>query len=137
MNMSEPWKNCRLFSRRKEVLTAASLLTISIAFLDWLVVRHYSIGFLYVFPIILAAGFLKRWQIVALALVCGFLRELFSPFYADPDSLPRLATIIFGFTGAGLFVSELAKNRLSALAHVRRLTTEIEMRMAAQQRLQA
>lgn len=105
--------------------------------MDWLVVRHYSIGFLYIFPIILAAGFLHRWQIVALAIACGILREIFSPFYGDPDWLPRLATITFGFLGTGLFVSELAKNRLSALAHVRQLTTEVEMRIAAQHRLQA
>jgi two-component system, LuxR family, sensor kinase FixL len=136
MKTTEFWHRW-LLSRPKEVLIAASLLTLAIAGTDWLVVEHYSIGFLYIFPIIIASSFLRRWQIVVFAVVCGSLRELLSPFFGDPDWLPRLATISFGFLGTGLFVSELSRNRTSALNHVCELSAEFKMRIVAQQRLTA
>jgi PAS domain S-box-containing protein len=49
-----------------------------IAAVDWWTKPYFSLGFLYLFPIMLAAGFLPRWAIVLLGLACALLSERFS-----------------------------------------------------------
>src|SRR5260221_6985524 len=63
---------------RKRFLLAAAILIVAIAFVDWRTKPFISIGFLYLFRILLVAGFLPRWQISIVALVCAVLQELFS-----------------------------------------------------------
>jgi signal transduction histidine kinase len=43
---------------------------------DWQTKPFISIGFLYLFPILLVAGFLPRWQMILVALACAVLQEL-------------------------------------------------------------
>ncbi|MGB2656207.1 MAG: hypothetical protein WAN62_20660, partial [Candidatus Acidiferrum sp.] len=62
---------------RKRFLVAAAILIVMIAVVDWQTKPFISIGFLYLFPILLVAGFLPRWQITVVALVCAVLQELF------------------------------------------------------------
>ena len=53
-------------SRRVTVCVIAALLTASIAWVDWQFF-YVSIGFLYLFPVLLAAPALNTWQIVLMA----------------------------------------------------------------------
>jgi hypothetical protein len=64
-------------NRRRFLITAA-VAVVAIAIVDWRTKPFISIGFLYLFPILLVAGFLRRWQIIFVALVCSVLQELFT-----------------------------------------------------------
>jgi hypothetical protein len=72
------WPLERLWEERNCVpvllVSAAMILTIAIA--DWWTMPYVSLGFLYLFPIMLAAGFLPRWVLAALGVVCAVLSEL-------------------------------------------------------------
>ena len=48
---------------RTTVLIASGIAVLAIAALDWRTKPYFSLGFLYLFPIMLAAGFLPRWAI--------------------------------------------------------------------------
>ncbi len=89
-----------LYSRKNRTLflIAAALLIVLVATIDWLTKPYISIGFLYLFPIMLVAGFLPRWQIVAIALVCAILQELFSELPSS-EAITRLVMASAGFVG--------------------------------------
>jgi PAS domain S-box-containing protein len=105
-----------------------------IATIDWLTKPYISIGFLYLFPIMLVAGFLPRWQIVAIALVCAILQELFSELPSS-EAITRLVMASAGFVGTGLFVSEIIRNRQIALEHVEELEIHSKLRQDAEEQL--
>ena len=66
-----------IYSRKNRLpfLIAGAVLIALIAIVDWLTKPYISIGFLYLSPIVLIAGFLPRWQIVVAALGCAVLRS--------------------------------------------------------------
>ena len=66
--------------RRGWVYAIAALLIATIAYGDWKI-EEVSVGFLYVLPILMASASLRTWQIIAVAIACGFLRESFSPLH--------------------------------------------------------
>jgi two-component system, LuxR family, sensor kinase FixL len=95
---------------RPLVLIASVVLTIGIAVFDWATKPYFSLGFLYLFPIMLAAGFLPRWAIVLLGIACAELSERFSNL--DPsDSRIRLGFEALALCGCGLLISEVLRNR--------------------------
>jgi hypothetical protein len=53
---------------RVPVLLASSVIVLAIALVDWWTKPYFSLGFLYLFPIMLAAGFLPRWAITLLGV---------------------------------------------------------------------
>lgn len=112
---------------------AAALFAI-IATIDSLV-PTISLDFLYVIPILLAAGFLSQRSIVLLSAVSSALRELFAP--APPDSSrPARALATFGaFLASGLLVSALSRNRRASEAHIGELQEQIALRKEAQEQL--
>ena len=63
---------------RTKVLSISAAAIVAIATVDWLTKPYLSLGFLYLFPIVLMAGFLPRWAIPPLGVVCAVLSELFS-----------------------------------------------------------
>ena len=121
--------------RRARVLTACAALIALIATADWVAKPNFSLHFLYLFPIMLAGGFLSRLQIAALGIFCAVLGELFSPFPAA-DAATRMAMMSVAFSGTGLFVSELVQKRRLALEHVKELSEHIQHREDAEQQLQ-
>jgi len=120
--------------RRNHALVLSAVAIVAIALIDWLVVPNIGLGFLYVFPILLLAGFLSRREILLLTLVCAVLRELFSPFHHNVESLPRTVFVWVGFTAVGWFLRELIYNRQQAIEHVARLQSEVELRISEAQR---
>jgi len=50
----------------------------AIAVADWLTKPYISLGFLYLFPIIIVGAFLSRTQTIGVALVGTVLQEAFS-----------------------------------------------------------
>jgi len=98
-------------SLRRQILAATALLVALIAWLDWKVEPNVSLGFLYIFPILLASGSLARWQAVLLAAGCALLREAFGPGPWQADAEIRIAVSLLVFGAVGLFVAELIRNR--------------------------
>jgi two-component system, LuxR family, sensor kinase FixL len=119
---------------RTPLLIAAALVIALIATIDWLTKPYISIGFLYLFPIMLIAGFLSRWQIVLVALVCAVLQELFSELPSG-EAITRLLMASAGFVGTGLFVSEIIRSRQMALEHVEEIETHSKLRQEAEEQL--
>jgi two-component system sensor kinase FixL len=119
---------------RTRFLIAAAILIVAIATIDWLTKPYISIGFLYLFPIMLIAGFLPRWQIVAIALVCAVLQELFSELPSG-EAITRLLMASAGFVGTGLFVSEIIRGRQMAMEHAEEVETHSNLRQEAEEQL--
>lgn len=113
---------------RTTVLLASAAITLVIAAVDWYTRPYVSLGFLYLFPIMLAAGFLPRWAIALLGLICAILAEEFSSL---PPSFTRLALETLALAGCGLFVAELVRNRRMNLEAQERLRALVETSPAA------
>jgi len=120
---------------RRRFLIAAAILIAAIAIVDWLTKPYISLGFLYLFPILLVAGFLPRWQITSIALACAVLHELFSNL-PPHQAATRLLMAAAGFAGTGLFGSEIIRNRQLALEHVRQVEAQIRLRQEMEEQLQ-
>jgi PAS domain S-box-containing protein len=91
-----------------------------VAAVDWWTKPYVSLGFFYLFPIMLAAGFLPRWGIGLLGVSCAILAEMFSSLETSPT---RFGLETLALAGCGLFVAELVHNR--------RITIETEARLRA------
>lgn len=116
--------------RRTSTLVASAAGIALIALADWWTTPYFSLGLLYLFPIMIAAGYLPRMAIVALAVVCGTLSELFSAL--DPAwRIDRIALQTLGLAGCGLFASELLRNRRLILETGQRLHALVETSAAA------
>lgn len=115
---------------RTWVLLASVALLIAIAVFDWLTKPYFSLGFLYLFPIMLAAGFLPRWAIGLAGIVCAFLAETFS--FLDPaDSQVRFVVFAIALCGSGLFLSEVLRNHRLGLAAQEQVRVLVETSPAA------
>lgn len=120
---------------RRRFLVAAAILIAGIAIVDWQTKPFISIGFLYLFPILLVAGFLPRWQMILVSLACAVLQELFSELPSS-EAIYRLLMASAGFIGTGLFVSEIIRNRQLALNHLAEVENQIGMRKEIEEQLQ-
>src|SRR5580692_9988567 len=115
---------------RTAVLFTSLALVIAIAVLDWWTKPYISLGFLYLFPIMLAAGFVPRWAIVFIGIACALLSERFSNL--DPAEAPlRTGFEALALVGSGLFISEVLRNRRLRLASQERLRVLVETSPAA------
>jgi two-component system, LuxR family, sensor kinase FixL len=121
---------------RTAVLGRAVLMIAAIAVVDWRIEGNVPIGFLYLFPMLLAGSVLTRWQIAAAAAVCTFLTELFDSFeWYLSSGIPRDILIFAAFFCMGLFVYEVIHSRRTALDHTREIEREIRARSEAEEQL--
>src|SRR5579863_3067840 len=111
-----------LWSRqnRTPILLTSAVIILILAVVDWLTKPYFSIGFLYLFPIMLAAGFLPRWAVLLLSVACAVLSEVFSSLDPAGQSV-RFIFVTLAIAGCGMFVGELVRNR--------RLTSEANERL--------
>jgi two-component system sensor kinase FixL len=100
----------RLWETRNRVLVlvVSVALILMIAIVDWSTKPFISLGFLYLFPVMLAAGFVPRWASALLAITCAVLIEMFSGF---PLSPVRLFFEALGLVTCGFLIAELVRNR--------------------------
>ena len=124
------WRLERVWEDRNRtaVLATSGAIVAVIAFADWWTKPFVAFGVLYLFPIMLAAGFLPRWSIVLIGLGCAILSEIFSSL--EPSAV-RLAFEALALGGCGLFVAELGRNRRLTLAGQARLKALVETSPAA------
>ncbi len=113
---------------RKVVLLVSGSIILIIAVADWWTKPYVSLGFLYLFPIMLGAGFLPRWAVALLGAACAVLSEVFSSL---ERSNVRLAFETLALVGCGMFVAEMARNRRLTLQGQERLKILVETSPAA------
>jgi len=123
-------------ANRTRLIVVAGLLISAIAVVDWATKPYISLGFLYLFPIMILGGFLSRIQILGVALVCAVLQEAFSNL-PENEAVVRLLFSSAGFVGTGLFISELIRNRRIAMTHVEELEGQIKLREDAEEQLRS
>ena len=121
-------------ANRARLIVVAGLLIAAIAVVDWATKPYISLGFLYLFPIMILGGFLSRTQLVGVALVCAVLQEAFSNL-PENEAVIRLLFSSAGFVGTGLFISEMIRNRRITMAHVEELEGQIKLREDAEEEL--
>src|ERR1700678_668565 len=74
----------------KSVLFKAGLLIALIAIADWRADKDVTLGFLYLFPMLMVGSVLTRWQIGIAAALCTFLVEEFDSFdWRVATGIPR------------------------------------------------
>jgi len=113
---------------RTLVLAVSAALILLIAIVDWRTEPYVSLGFLYLFPIMLTAGFLPRSVVALLGVGCAILSELFSSLGI---SFTRLTFQTLALVGCGLFVAELVRNRRLSQEAQERLRILVETSPAA------
>jgi PAS domain S-box-containing protein len=113
---------------RTSVLIISTGIILAIAVVDWWTLPYVSLGFLYLFPIMLAAGLLPRWAVALLGIGCAALAELFSSL---PRSWTRLSLETLALAGCGLFVAEMVRNRRMSLETQQRFRALVETSPAA------
>ena len=115
---------------RLPVLLVSGVVVLAIAAVDWWTKPYFSLGFLYLFPVMLAAGFLPRWGTVLLGIACALLSERFSNL--DPsDAYVRLGFEGLALCGCGLLTSEVLLNRRLSLESQERMRVLVETSPAA------
>ena len=122
-------------SNRRRLLILSGLMVVVIALVDWWTKPYISLGFLYLFPIMMAGGLLSRPQIVSFAALCAVLQEEFSNLPSG-DAWPRLILSSAGFIGTGLFIYELLRNRRMVLENLNEVETQVQARREAEEQLQ-
>lgn len=126
LNLEWLWKP----QNRTPILLGSGAMVVVIAVVDWWTKPYFSLGFLYLFPIMLTAGFVPRWAVVFLGVVCAVLSELFSSL--DPsDAFIRLGFETLALTGCGLFAAELLRNRRLTMEAQQRIRILVETSPAA------
>jgi PAS domain S-box-containing protein len=116
MSLERVWEE----RNRTPILLLSAALIAAVAIADWWTAPFVSLGFLYLFPIMLAAGFLPKWAVALSGVSCAVLAELFSSLN---KSFTRLSFETLALTGCGLFVAELVQNR--------RMTLEVQAKLRA------
>lgn len=120
-------------ANRTRLLALAALMATIIAVIDWWIKPYVSLGFLYLFPILIVGGFLSRTQIVVISLVFAVLD--FRNFPED-ETLVHIIFSSAGLIGTGLFVSEIVRGRRLALRHIEELREQFDLRVDAEGQLQ-
>jgi two-component system, LuxR family, sensor kinase FixL len=123
-------------ANRGKMLVIAYILIGAIAAVDWWATHYISLGFLYLFPIIIVGGFLSRTSIIGVALLCAILQEAFSNL-PESEAVIRLLFSSAGFVGTGLFISEMIRNRRIVLQHSEELEDQVKLRQDAEQQLRS
>ena len=138
-------------SHRLTVSVLSGALIALIAWVDWLSPRT-SFGFLYLVPLLLSAAAWNGYQILVVAALCGYLREVFDPLQMtaprwnlleafNPSrwvlgSFERLAVSVAGFATTGFFVAQLNQRRRTYAEHLRESQEQMRLRREAERQLQ-
>jgi len=112
---------------RAALLRAAVLISI-IAVCDWKIELNATLGFLYMFPMVVLGTVCEWWQIIGAAVFCTFLSDRLDPFPMDLE-VPRDILIFLTLITAGLL------SRTGTKAY-RRLEKEMVARRAAEEQLE-
>jgi two-component system, LuxR family, sensor kinase FixL len=117
------------------VFLLAALLIAGIAITDWKIVFEATLGFLYMFPLVLLGTICAWWQLAILAAFCTFLSEWLDSFPVDMQ-VPRNILIFTTLLTAGLLsraVTKAYRREVDSLAQAAR---EMLARRSAEEQLE-
>jgi len=95
-------------SGRAAILYAAILIA-AIAITDWRVEINATLGFLYIFPMVLLGTVFGWWQVILAALFCTFLSDRLDPFPMEME-LARDGLIFLTLSVTGLLSLSLTRS---------------------------
>jgi PAS domain S-box-containing protein len=112
----------------RAVLAYGALLIGLIALADWRIEINATLGFLYIFPMVLLGTVLGWWQLVLAAVFCTFLSDRLDPF--PTDMAPARDILIFltlAITGVlSLNVTKSYRREMESLAARRAAEEQLE-----------
>jgi len=112
----------------RAVLALAAVLIALIALADWKIEINATLGFLYLFPLVLLGTVLGWWQLVLAAVLCTFLSERLDPFPMDTE-VSRDILIFLTLATTGLLSRDVARG-------YRREMAEVAARRSAEEQLE-
>ena len=122
-------------SSRSLVMALATVLTAAIVMLEWRYDLDYSLGVLYAIPVAIGATVLNRWQTLAAAVFCAWIRGFATPNLQPIEFLLRFVMAVLAYGGVGVLVTEVSRNRRALLAALARQHTEQTLRRHAESQL--
>jgi PAS domain S-box-containing protein len=121
-------------SRGQTLIIAVCMVGVLVA-LEWYFDFDFSLGILYIFPVMIAATALTRWQIFLAAMICAYTRGLFTADETQLEHALRFCMATIAYTGCGLWIYQIADSRRNVLKHYSRIRYEQQMRRRAQEQL--
>ena len=115
-------------------LLAATLIT-GIAVTDWKIVFEATLGFLYMFPLVLLGTICTWWQLTLAAAFCTFLSEWLDSFPVDMQ-VPRNMLIFTTLLTAGLLSRAVTKAYRREVDSVAQAAREMLARRSAEEQLE-
>jgi two-component system sensor kinase FixL len=112
----------------RTVLACGAILIAAIAAADWKIEINATLGFLYIFPMVLLGTVLGWWQLVFTAIFCTLLSDRLDPFPMDMESARDLL-IFLTLATTGLLSLNVTKS-------YRRETESLAARRAAEEQLE-
>ena len=121
---------------KRAILFRAAILIAVIALVDWLVIEQIPLGFLYLVPMLMVGSIVEPIPIVAAAIVCTILAELFSDLAWNLRTGTSRDVLYFAaFVGAGLFIREVNNSRRAAIQNLHQIELERDARRDAEEQL--
>jgi two-component system sensor kinase FixL len=120
---------------RMRVLAITAALMTSIAIVDWSVGNTFSLGVLYILPMMLGAVVLRRLETLVLAIVCAILKALFDTPGSHAEISLRFAFASLAYFCSALFVTALVRNRKLVVEHLHNVQREQGLRREAEEQL--
>jgi PAS domain S-box-containing protein len=121
---------------RQTALLRAGILIAVIALVDWRVIAEVPLGFLYLIPMLMVGSAVGRIPIVAVAVLCTLLAEVFSDLAWNlRTGISRDVLYFAAFTGAGMFIREVNNNRKVTLEHLHEIERQRDARREAEEQL--
>ncbi len=112
----------------RTALLWSAVLIATIAVCDWQIVFDATLGFLYMFPLVLLGTVLGWWQIILAAMFCTALSHWLDPFSMDMQ-VPRDILIFLTLSTTGLLSRSVSKG-------YRRAEKEVAARRSAEEQLE-
>src|SRR4029078_1922928 len=100
---------CRACNRGPRLLTIVFLLFIVVVTAEWYSKLDFSLGVLYILPVLVAASVLNRWQTLLMAASCALIRGQFQLDLQPIEFWLRFAMAMLAYSGGGLLVGELSR----------------------------
>jgi len=120
--------------RPRNVLLAAAALITVIAITDWKIVFEATLGFLYMFPLVLLGTIWGWWQLLLAAAFCTFLSDRLDPFPMDMQ-IPRDILIYTTLATSGLLSRAVSRGYRREMDSLARANAEMVARRAAEEQL--
>jgi PAS domain S-box-containing protein len=120
---------------RRHVLPIAGTLVALLALLEYTLKADFSLGILYVIPIAIAGTAMSRIEIVILAILCAFVRGIFTQLATPLEYALRFLMATLAYSGVGLFVVELHRSRRALISYYASIKLEQELRQKAEEQM--